>query len=156
MVLDRLSNFSANTDLIFRYLQIFRNISTLQESTFCFAASSEFLLLVDLSKPFTLCHKKQMRTHSNHLSDSSVNMLHVCSTNVQMCTQSLLSCKEGWHRAAVISVQAAVFCASTFRSNTVYLGTWHSDTAPVSSQFTSIFTRKYLVPSIMTSSMRNW
>ena len=85
MVLDQLSNFqysSVGTNLISLYLQIFPNIGTFSKVLSASQCASGFLLLVDLSKPFALYHREWMRTHSNHLSDSSVNTLHVCSTNV--------------------------------------------------------------------------
>lgn len=134
--------FHISVPLLIRYFNIYKS-SLILISTFSKLPSpsqlvSRFQLNVDLYKPFTLFHRELMRTHSNHLSDSSVNTLYVCITNVQMHTQSPLHWKEVWHRGSVSFVEAAVFCASLSFEHFAYLNTRHSDAAPTSSYHTSL------------------
>ena len=107
---------------------------------------SGFQHLVDLSKPFTLCHRKRMGTHSNHLSDLSVNTL-VCTSLMSKftCNFQFLEKKAGTVLLKLLSSMPQLFVRILCISKHLALRCY---SRKFISHFTSIFTCKYYVPSM--------
>lgn len=104
---------------------------------------------VNLSKPFTICHRERMGTHSNHLSNLSVNTLRVCITNVSNeHTIFTFLKRQQVQRFCMLCRSCCLLCFTFTFELSVYLSAWSTDAAPTSSHHITIFTHKHHVSSI--------